>query len=45
MNKIERILSLDREDKPALEITRADDGFLICLLMSARRIKNVKKPQ
>ncbi len=70
MNKIERILSLDREDmsdferdlflsdlkkvcdeyfesdkKPALEITRADNGFLICLLMSARRIKNVKKPQ
>lgn len=29
----------------SLEITRADDGFLICLLMSARRIKNVKKPQ
>ena len=70
MTKIERILSLDREDmsdferelflsdvkkvcdeylesdkKPALEITRDDDGFLICLLISARRIKNVKKPQ
>jgi len=70
MNKIERILSLDREDmsdferdlflsdlkkvcdeyfesdkRPALEIAGADDGFLICLLMSARRIKNVKKPQ
>lgn len=29
----------------SLEITRADDGFLICLLMSARRIKNIKKPQ
>ena len=35
----------ESDKKPALEITRADDGFLICLLMSARRIKNVKKPQ
>lgn len=29
----------------SLEITRTDDGFLICILMSARRIKNVKRPQ
>ena len=29
----------------SLEITRTDEGFLICVLMSARRIKNVKKPQ
>ncbi len=29
----------------SLEITRTDDGFLICILMSARRIKNLKKPQ
>ncbi len=29
----------------SLEITRTEGGFLICLLMSARRIKNVKKPQ
>ncbi|MDE5721955.1 MAG: hypothetical protein K2I30_04350 [Clostridia bacterium] len=28
-----------------LEVTRADDGFLICVLMSARRIKSFKKPQ
>ena len=29
----------------SLEITRTDDGFLICMFMSARRIKNIKKPQ
>lgn len=28
-----------------LEVTRTDDGFLICVLMSARRIKSLKKPQ
>ncbi len=35
----------ESDGNASLEITRADDGFLICLLMSARRIKNVKKPQ
>lgn len=30
---------------PSLEITRSDDGFLICVLLAAHRIKNVKKPQ
>ena len=35
----------ESEGEAALEITRADEGFLICILMSARRIKNVKKPQ
>ena len=29
----------------SLEITRTDEGFLICMFMTARRIKNVKKPQ
>ena len=33
------------EYSPSLEITRADDGFLICVLLTAHRIKNVKKPQ
>ena len=30
---------------PSLEITRSDGGFVICLLVTARRIKNVRKPQ
>lgn len=33
------------ELEPSLEVTRADDGFLICIILSARRIKNIKKPQ
>lgn len=28
----------------SLEITRAEDGFLVCVLFSARRIKTVKNP-
>ena len=69
MNKINTILSLDREDmsdferelflkdlqrvtdeyfeceNASLEVTRADDGFIVCVLFTARRIKNLKKPQ
>ena len=29
----------------SLEITRTDEGFLVCMFLTARRIKNVKKPQ
>lgn len=29
----------------SLELTRADDGFIVCILFSARRIKSIKKPQ
>ena len=35
----------ESDGNPSLEVTRVDDGFLICLLTSARRIKNVKIPQ
>lgn len=35
----------ESNDNPSMEITRTDEGFLICILSSARRIKNVKKPQ
>lgn len=35
----------ESDANPSLEITRTDGGFLICVLISARRIKNVKKPQ
>lgn len=69
MNKINTVISLDREDmsdferelflkdlkrvtdeyfeseNASLEVTRSDDGFIVCILFTARRIKNVKKPQ
>ena len=32
-------------DNASLEITRSDEGFIVCVLFTARRIKNVKKPQ
>ena len=35
----------ESEKNASLEITRTDEGFLICMFMSARRIKNIKKPQ
>ena len=35
----------ESDEKPSMEITRTDEGFLICLFTCARRIKNVKKPQ
>ena len=35
----------ESDGNSSLEITRTDDGFLICTFMTARRIKNVKKPQ
>ena len=28
----------------SLEITRSEDGFLVCVLFSARRVKSVKNP-
>ena len=33
------------DGEPTLEITRTDEGFLLCLFATARRIKNIKKPQ
>ena len=32
------------EGSPALEITRAEGGFAVCLLFTARLIKNIKHP-
>lgn len=28
-----------------LEVTRADGGFLVCVIFTARRIKSVRSPQ
>ena len=35
----------ENDGNPSLEITRTDEGFLICMFLTARRIKNIKKPQ
>ena len=35
----------ESDGNSSLEITRTDEGFLICVFMTARRIKNIKKPQ
>ena len=29
---------------PSLEITRTENGFLVCVIFSARRIKSLKHP-
>lgn len=33
------------DGEPSLEITRTEKGFLVCVLLSARRIKNFKNPK
>lgn len=33
------------EGSPSIEVTRGDGGFVICLIVTARRIKSVKRPQ
>lgn len=32
------------DGKPTIEITRTEEGFLVCVLFAARRIKSVKRP-
>lgn len=29
----------------SLEVTRSEEGFIVCILLTARRIKSIKKPQ
>lgn len=33
------------EGDATVEVTRADGGFLVCVIFTARRIKSVKRPQ
>ena len=35
----------ETDGKASIEVTRSDNGFLVCVLLTARRIKSVKKPQ
>lgn len=32
------------DGNPSLEITRTENGFLVCVIFSARRIKTLKHP-
>lgn len=32
------------EGQTALEITRTEEGFLVCVIFNARRIKSLKRP-
>lgn len=34
----------EADGAPSLEITRTEEGFLVCVIFSARRIKSVKRP-
>lgn len=34
----------ETDGAPSLEVTRTDEGFLVCLIFSARRIKSIKRP-
>lgn len=33
----------ESEDGATLEVTRTDDGFLVCVIFTARRIKSLKR--
>ena len=47
LKDLKRIIDeyFESDGKASLEITRSDEGFIICLLFTARRIKSIKKPQ
>ncbi len=34
----------ETDKNASLEITRTDDGFLVCVLFNARRVKSLKHP-
>lgn len=34
----------ETDKNASLEITRTDDGFLVCVLFGARRVKSIKHP-
>lgn len=47
LNDAEKVIDeyFELDGKPSLELTRTQDGFLVCVIISARRIKSVKRPQ
>lgn len=34
----------EAEESPSLEITRTEEGFIVCVIFTSRRIKSLKKP-
>lgn len=34
----------ETDGKTSLEITRTEDGFIVCVIFTSRRIKSLKKP-
>ena len=47
LNDAEKVIDeyFELDGKPSLELARTQDGFLVCVIISARRIKSVKRPQ
>lgn len=35
----------ESDSEASLEITRSEEGFIVCLLFTARRIKTLRAPQ
>ncbi|MCH5147841.1 MAG: hypothetical protein J1G05_00570 [Clostridiales bacterium] len=46
LKDIKRVIEeyFECDEAASLQITRAEEGFLVCVLFSARRIKTVKNP-
>ena len=46
LKDIKRVLEeyFECDETATLEITRSENGFLVCVLFSARRVKSVKNP-
>ncbi|MCH5143292.1 MAG: hypothetical protein J1G07_06260 [Clostridiales bacterium] len=46
LKDIKRVIEeyFECDEAANLEITRSEEGFLVCVLFSARRIKTVKNP-
>lgn len=34
----------EMDGNPDLEVTRSENGFLVCLIFNARRIKTIRRP-
>ena len=43
LNDAQRVIEeyFELDGKPSLELTRTQEGFLVCVIISARRIKSV----
>ena len=46
LKDVKRVLEeyFECDNGASLEITRSEEGFLVCVLFTARRVKSVKNP-